>query len=60
MYMKTKCSYCSTTSTSQREGDGCHACSRGVMKYELYQENLERHTGSIHSRKRLKSLDDED
>lgn len=31
-YPVTKCSYCGTTSTTQRPGDGCHACLRGVMQ----------------------------
>lgn len=28
----TRCTYCGTESTNQPEGDGCHACSRGIMR----------------------------
>ena len=27
-----RCNYCSTESTNQPDGDGCHACLRGVMR----------------------------
>lgn len=27
-----RCTYCGTESTIQNDGDGCHACSRGVMR----------------------------
>lgn len=30
----TRCTYCSTESTHQPAGDGCHACQRGVMQAE--------------------------
>jgi hypothetical protein len=29
---RVRCSHCGTETTRQPEGDGCHACSRGVMR----------------------------
>jgi len=28
---KTQCNYCGVISRNQNEGDGCHACMRGIM-----------------------------
>ena len=30
--METQCTHCGTRSRNQRDGDGCHACLRGVMR----------------------------
>lgn len=27
-----RCSYCGSETTNQPAGDGCHACSRGIMQ----------------------------